>query len=66
MKKQTICVDFDGVLHSYTSRFTVPDEVLDRPTPGALGWLEDMIDSDKYRMCKWLGHLLPRYLPLRA
>ena len=43
--RQTICVDFDGVLHSYTSKFTAPGEIHDPPVPNALGWLEDMLDS---------------------
>lgn len=38
-KKPILCVDFDGVIHSYTSpwsnEFTIPDP----PVPGALKWL---------------------------
>lgn len=37
--KPILCVDFDGVIHSYTSKwvneFTIPDP----PVPGALRWL---------------------------
>jgi hypothetical protein len=38
-KKPILCVDFDGVVHSYVSpwinEFTIPDP----PVPGALKWL---------------------------
>jgi hypothetical protein len=35
----TICVDFDGVLHSYTSKFSGDAVIADPPVPGALRWL---------------------------
>jgi hypothetical protein len=39
MKKPIMCVDFDGVIHSYTTpwinEFTIPDP----PVSGALAWL---------------------------
>ncbi len=31
-----VAIDFDGVMHAYTSRWTTAAEVLDGPTPGAL------------------------------
>ena len=40
--KQTICVDFDGVIHGYTSPWRGPRKILDGPVPGALQWLLDM------------------------
>ena len=36
---RTVLVDFDGVIHSYTSPFTTPDEIKDPPVPGAFEWL---------------------------
>lgn len=45
---KTICVDFDGVLHSYTSPFTTPDEILDPPVPGAIEWLNRMECEDEW------------------
>ena len=40
-KKRTIAVDFDGVIHSYTSPFD--RMTLDPPIEGAIPWLEEMV-----------------------
>ena len=40
--KPTICLDFDGVLHVYTSPWTRADEISDGPTPGAIAFLEHL------------------------
>lgn len=40
--KYTICVDFDGVIHSYISEFDAAC-LPDPPVPGAIPWLEDMV-----------------------
>lgn len=37
--RYTLCVDFDGVLHSYTSPWTGANAVVDPPVPGAFDWL---------------------------
>jgi hypothetical protein len=37
--KPTLCVDFDGVIHSYTSGWKGAAEIPDPPVPGALEWL---------------------------
>jgi len=34
--KKTVSVDFDGVLHAYTSKWTRADQIHDGPVPGAL------------------------------
>ncbi len=39
MNKPTLCVDFDGVVHSYTTPWTNPETISDGPVPGALRWL---------------------------
>ncbi len=36
-----ICVDFDGVIHSYTSGWQGIDVISDPPVPGAIEWLMD-------------------------
>lgn len=38
-KKPILCVDFDGVIHSYTSPWQGVDKIPDPPVPGALAWL---------------------------
>jgi len=40
-----ICVDFDGVLHSYTSGWKGYDVVADGPVPGAMEWLKGLIED---------------------
>lgn len=39
MAKPILCVDFDGVVHSYTTGWTSADIVSDAPVPGAIQWL---------------------------
>jgi hypothetical protein len=43
-KKKTLAVDFDGVLHMYTTPIEVGEQHLvhDDPVPGAKEWLEEM------------------------
>lgn len=44
MRRQTICVDFDGVLHSYESGWKGASVIPDPPVPGAMQWLADLCD----------------------
>jgi hypothetical protein len=39
MRKPILCVDFDGVIHSYSSGWKGEDNIPDPPVPGALKWL---------------------------
>lgn len=41
MKNPIICVDFDGVIHSYTSGWKGADVIDDLPVPGAIEWLQE-------------------------
>lgn len=43
MNKPTISVDFDGVLHSYTSGWKGARTIPDPPVPGAIPWLCSML-----------------------
>lgn len=41
MSKPILCVDFDGVIHSYSSGWQGVDRVDDPPVPGAIEWLAE-------------------------
>lgn len=41
MRNPIICVDFDGVIHSYKSGWQGVGVISDEPVPGAIKWLED-------------------------
>jgi len=38
-RKPILCLDFDGVIHSYTSPWTKADEIHDGPVPGAIEFI---------------------------
>lgn len=40
MGNPIICVDFDGVIHSYTSGWKGVSVIADPPVPGAIEWLK--------------------------
>jgi len=42
-----ICIDFDGVLHSYVSGWQGADQVADPPVPGAIEWLESLVLAEE-------------------
>lgn len=46
--RPTIAVDFDGVLHSYTSGWKGVGVVADDPVPGALEWLARLYECDYF------------------
>ena len=43
MPKPLLVLDFDGVLHSYTSGWSAPDHIADPPVPGALEFIRDAL-----------------------
>ena len=43
--RKLICLDFDGVVHSYTSGWKGPRSIPDPPVDGALEWIEMMLNS---------------------
>lgn len=43
MKRAILCLDFDGVLHSYTSGWQGPEVIPDPPVPGAIEFLKDAV-----------------------
>lgn len=44
-KKYTVAVDFDGVLHSYTSPWAGASVIPDPPVAGAIEWLSRLIQD---------------------
>lgn len=43
MSKPILCVDFDGVIHAYTTSWTNAETISDGPVQGALRWLFEAI-----------------------
>ena len=44
LKKKSIAVDFDGVLSNYASGWQGIDNIPDNPVPGAIEWLNSMVE----------------------
>jgi hypothetical protein len=44
MYKPTICLDFDGVIHSYTSGWQGATSIPDPPVPGAKEFIEEALE----------------------
>lgn len=42
-KFMTVAVDFDGVIHSYTSGWLGADVIIDPPVDGAIEWLNKIV-----------------------
>lgn len=49
MTKPILCLDFDGVLHSYTSGWQGMDVISDPPVDGAIQFLWDAVE--KFHVC---------------
>lgn len=49
--KHTVCVDFDGVLHSYASGWKGIGQIPDPPVPGAMAWLVEAVNDDRLEIC---------------
>ena len=49
-RKKMICLDFDGVLHSYTSGWKGATEIPDPPVHGALEWLKELLEDDRFEV----------------
>ena len=42
--KPILCLDFDGVIHSYTSGWKGPDVIPDPPVPGAIAFIKEALE----------------------
>lgn len=49
MKKPTLCLDFDGVIHSYKSPWQGADVIPDDPVPGAIEFI--CRAAEKFQVC---------------
>lgn len=49
MSKPILCLDFDGVIHSYASGWKGATIITDPPTDGAMLWLERAVE--RFRVC---------------
>jgi len=43
--KKTVLIDFDGVIHSYTSGWKGANVIPDAPVPGAIKFLQELVDD---------------------
>lgn len=46
-----ICVDFDGVIHSYKSGWHGVYCIDDPPVEGAIEWLTDLVQDERFEVC---------------
>lgn len=44
--RYTVAVDFDGVLHAYTTPWINEHTIPDAPVPGAIDWLKAMLNAN--------------------
>ncbi len=49
--QKIICIDFDGVLHSYKSGWQGANVIPDAPVDGAINWLQSLLDSETLKPC---------------
>ena len=70
MSKPILCLDFDGVLHSYESGWKGASVIPDPPVPGAIAFLREAVqhfsvyifssrsnqEGGKTAMAEWLGY----------
>lgn len=44
-QRKAVVLDFDGVIHSYTTKFKFPFVIPDPPVPGAMEWIHEHADK---------------------
>lgn len=64
-KQVTIAVDFDGVIHAYTSPWTSPVDIHDAPIDGAFAFLRDRL-ANGWRVVLHTCRLMNRVDPAQT
>lgn len=49
--EKIICVDFDGVIHSYVTGWQGIEIVSDEPVQGSFAWLEALLNDCRFKVC---------------
>lgn len=49
-RKPILCLDFDGVIHSYTSGWKGPRNIPDPPVPGALEFIVELMTQEHFQL----------------
>lgn len=57
-ERYTVAVDFDGVIHSYTSPWVDAATIPDPPVPGAIRWLSRIIQNFNVAITSTRNHQL--------
>lgn len=48
--KKLIAVDFDGVIHAYTTPWSDAATISDGPTPGAMAFLRSLVEDERFEV----------------
>jgi len=54
---KTVLIDFDGVLHSYTSGWQGKANIPDDPNPGAIKFLKELIADEEIEPVIWTSRV---------
>ena len=49
--QRILCIDFDGVIHFYSSPWAGADMILDGPVDGAIDWLTRLVADEDFMVC---------------
>lgn len=54
---KTVLIDFDGVLHSYSSGWQGKSSIPDSPNPGAIEFLQNLIEDEDIEPVIWTSRV---------